>query len=159
MNRLQRKIKRLNEDTKRLMYEVVQADLTKTLANLIDTYLLKSNDFKQFNSNWESVLRSGAKGFQPYKDSKGVQGKSELTKFFNNTITGACNMLGSDPNIKLSSEQILDFLKNNRDRLILKNTVNIADNILKAVAAQQQNKNLNYAQAAQAAGVNVKTYS
>ena len=158
MNQLQRKIKRLNENTKRLMYEVVQADLTKTLANLIDTYLLKSKDFKQFNSNWESVLRSGAKGFQPYKDSKGAQGKSELTKFFNNTITGACNMLGSDPNIKLSSEQILDFLRNNRDRLVLKNTVNIADNILKAVAAQQQNKNLNYAQAAQAAGVNVKTY-
>ena len=67
-------------------------------------------------------------------------------------------MLGSDPNIKLSSEQILDFLRNNKDRLVLKNTVNIADNILKAVAAQQQNKNLNYAQAAQAAGVNVKTY-
>ena len=158
MNQLQRKIKRLNENAKRLMYEVVQADLTKTLANLINTYLLKSNDFKQFNSSWESVLRSGAKGFQPYKDSKGVQGKSELTKFFNNTITGACNMLGSDPNIKLSSEQILDFLRNNKDRLVLKNTVNIADNILKAVAAQQQNKNLNYAQAAQAAGVNVKTY-
>lgn len=157
MNKLQRKIKRLNENTRRLMYEVVQADLTKILANLIEN-LLKSNDFKQFNNNWESVLRSGTAGFQPYKDLKGVQGKNELTKFFNNTITGACTMLGSDPNIKLNTQQVLDFLRNNRNRLILKDTVNIADNILKTVAVQQQNKNLNYAQAAQTAGVNVKTY-
>ena len=145
MNNLQRKIKRLNENTKRLLYEVVQADLTKTLTNLIINDLIKNKDYNHFKQAWESALRGGMDGFKPYKGSVSVN-RNKLADFLNNTIKSAAGYV-KDANVGYNNiEDVLKFLRSIRHLINLKDSVTIANNVLDSYEKQQQNPNLNFQQ-------------
>lgn len=149
MNRLQRKIKRLNENTRRLFYEANAQHLIKIITNpLID--FIKAVDSKnpnminvarnELNKTWNFATSINAIGKNGFED---LNGRSEA-QYFNNIFTTLCNGLSGKghtfPN--KTAGEILTLLKNSN--LAFSKSLDLSKLADEAGKNMQQDQNLNF---------------
>ena len=154
MNRLQRKIKRLDESIKKLMNEATMSTIRTSLINLLGQYInflnggVGKND-KEFKNQWRLALNSGTEGYKR-DDGSEVKTLNELKAYLIETITSACNSLTTgEYKLKgqpLTSKMIYKLILNN-PQLGLRNSLEFALSNLQIQKAIKDNDNLDYKQA------------
>lgn len=168
MNRLQRKIKKLNESMNRLlMREAKQSDLVKRLQGLMTQYIAFLNgksgntvDKAEFKNKWFKSLHPGTEGYK-LDNGTPVTTVEELRSYLMNIITLACNGFKTGAlvlNVKgqqkeLTSNDIYTIFLGDKN-LGLQNSLLFALQQLQAQKLILQNEKLNFEQAFQLAQKN-----
>ncbi len=151
MNRLQRKIKRLNENTRMLFYEIKQDVLAKSLLSLVHLYFRGKINDKEFNDRWRGFLRCGSEGY--IKDGVQIKSIEELKKYLMDTIVLVCNSAPTNPPFtiktkegmkQLNAEGLYQFLLSKKDSLGLSNSLLYALQHLQAEKVILSNEKMSY---------------
>lgn len=151
MNRLQRKIKKLNENTRRLFYEVKQDVLTKNLISLLHLYFQGKINDKDFYNRWKLSLKCGSEGY--IKDGAKVNSIEDLKKYLMDIIVSACNAAPTNPpftiktknGIKaLNADGLYQFLLSKKDLLGFSNSLLYALQYLQAEKIVLENETMSY---------------
>ena len=149
MNQLQRKIKKLNENVKILMYEANAQQIIKSITNPLINFI-KASDSKnpnminaarnELNRAWNFATSINAIGKNGFED---LNGRSEA-QYFNNIFTTLCNGLSGNghtfPN--KTAGEILTLLKNSN--LAFSKSLDLSKIADKAGKNMQQDQNLNF---------------
>ena len=149
MNKLQRKIKRLNENVKKLMYEANSQHLIKRITNPLINFI-KAVDSKNpnmidvarndLNKAWNFATSINAIGKNGFED---LNGRSEA-QYFNNIFTTLCNGLSGKGHIfpNKTAGEILTLLKNSN--LAFSKSLDMSKVAGEAGKNMQQDQNLNF---------------
>lgn len=149
MNKLQRKIKRLSENTRRLMYEANAQHLIKRITNPLINFI-KAADSKnpnlidtarnELNKAWNFATSINAIGQNGFED---LNGRSEA-QYFNNIFTTLCNGLSGNGHIfpNKTAGEILTLLKNSN--LAFSKSLDMSKVAGEAGKNMQQDQNLNF---------------
>ena len=168
MNRLQRKIKKLNESVKILMYEAKDVDLIKRLQGLMTQYIAflngstgKNINAAEFQKNWYLALRPGSEGYKR-NDGSVVTTIDELRVYLMGVIISACNSFKTGALVvkgkQLNSADIYNLFLSDK-RLGLEKTLLFALQQLQVQNIILKNEKLNYEQAIKVATKNPLQFS
>lgn len=149
MNKLQRKIKRLNESTRRLLYEANAQQVIKVITDPLIKFIkaVDSKDAnsiaiakKNLNDKWAWATSISAIGQNGFED---LNGRSEA-QYFNNIFTTLCNGLSGNGHIfpNKTAGEILTLLKNSN--LAFSKSLDLSKVAGEAGKNMQQDQNLNF---------------
>lgn len=149
MNLLQRKIKKLNESVKILMYEANAQQVIKVITDPLIKFIqavdsknanLIANAKKNLNAKWEWATSISAVGQNGFED---LNGRSEA-QYFNNIFTTLCNGLSGKGHIfpNKTAGEILTLLKNSN--LAFSKSLDLSKIAGEAGKNMQQDQNLNF---------------